>query len=53
MNTLFFAWSCVIIFCIGCMTFLAYHGKEGWGWLILVVILLTQVEFRQKSGGDE
>ena len=29
--------------------FLAYHGKDGWGWLI-VLALLTAVSYKNTKG---
>ena len=34
---------------LGGATFLAWHGKEGWGWLIFAAILLGGISV---SGSD-
>lgn len=36
------------IFAIGCATYLMFHKIEGWGWLLLVAVLLGS--FSIKSG---
>jgi hypothetical protein len=28
------------------VVFLAYHGKDGWGWLIVVAILLATTNYK-------
>lgn len=35
---------------IGGATFLAYHGKDGWGWLIFLAVILGA--FSIKTNGD-
>ncbi len=34
---------------IGGATFLAYHGKDGWGWLVFVAIILGGVTVNGKD----
>lgn len=35
-----------ICFVTGAAAFLAYHGKEGWGWLIFVAVLVASTSMR-------
>ena len=30
-----------IIACVAGVVFLAYHGRDGWGWLIFLALCLT------------
>lgn len=40
-----------IMMCAGIagVVFLAYHGKQGWGWLIFILILLASTSFKHTS----
>lgn len=31
---------------IGGAVFLAYHGKEGWGWLIFLAVILGSTSYK-------
>lgn len=31
---------------IGGVVYLAYHGKEGWGWLIFVAVLIATTSYK-------
>ena len=49
LNVLFFAllFKGVALCCaIAAAAFLAYHGKDGWGWLIFLAVILGSTSYR-------
>ena len=53
LNVLFFALLFKMIsicMAIGGAVFLAYHGKEGWGWLIFLAVVLGSTSYKYTSG---
>ena len=38
----------VTIICISAATFLAFHSKEGWGWLLLIAAMFGVVQCKRK-----
>lgn len=35
-----------IVAAIGGVVYLAYHDKQGWGWLVVVAVLLSTTSYK-------
>ena len=49
LNVLFFALlfkAFAVCVAIAAAAFLAYHGKEGWGWMIFLAVVLGSTSYK-------
>jgi hypothetical protein len=41
------------IFSVGCATFLMFNNIDGWGWLLLVAVMLGSFEYKSGDSKNE
>lgn len=46
-------WFLTIMFCVACATFLIYRGIKGWGWVLVVAVLIASMNFNSKEKSDD